>query len=152
MSENWKTYICRVNGKLASILLDFGLGELAPLESKPWLLWVWVYFKTPRADGLSDGKEAPLLYEIEDALNLRLGQACQAVPCGRITNVGRREFYSLSFRVTSDVFHGARVVHARPACRAAIDLQESLTYAVQWRAPTRHGTRRTCVIWSTARR
>jgi uncharacterized protein (TIGR01619 family) len=93
MTENWKSYLCNVNGKLASIFVNLSLRADVPLSSKPWLLWTWVYFQIPRADGLSDGKEAPTLYQIEDALNLCVFRACQAIPCGRITTEGRREFY-----------------------------------------------------------
>jgi|SRR5882672_1169021 len=93
MTDNWKPYLCNVNSKLASILVDLGLRASVPIGSKPWLLWTWVYFQSPRADGLSDSKEAPTLYKIEDALDLALSHACQAIPCGRITTEGRREFY-----------------------------------------------------------
>jgi uncharacterized protein (TIGR01619 family) len=93
MAENWKPYLCKVNNKLASILVNLGLREEAPIASKPWLLWTWVYFQSPRPDGLSDSKEASILYEIEDSLHLHLSQACRAMPCGRITTEGRREFY-----------------------------------------------------------
>ncbi len=93
MAEKWRPYLCRVNGSLASILVDLGLAQTAPVASKPWLLWAWVYFRTPRADGLSDSKEAPTLYKIEDTLTLEVSQQCRAIACGRITTEGRREFY-----------------------------------------------------------
>jgi uncharacterized protein (TIGR01619 family) len=93
MTENWKPYLCNVNNKIASIFVNLGLRESVPIASKPWLLWTWVYFRSPRPDGLSDGKEAPTLYKIEDALDLCVCRACRAIPCGRITTEGRREFY-----------------------------------------------------------
>jgi uncharacterized protein (TIGR01619 family) len=93
MADDWASYFCNVNDKLASVFANVGLGSQAPIRSKPWLLWVWVYFRTPRPDGLSDGHEAPTLFQIEDALNLQLGKHCTAIPCGRITTDGRREFY-----------------------------------------------------------
>jgi hypothetical protein len=93
MKDNWKPYLCRVNDKLASILVNLALRDVAPVMSKPWLLWVWVYFKSPRPDGLSDGGEAPTLYEIEDALSSGISGKCSAILCGRITTQGRREFY-----------------------------------------------------------
>jgi uncharacterized protein (TIGR01619 family) len=93
MADNWKPYLCRVNGSVASIMVDLALRHEAPLASKPWLLWVWAYFKMPRPDGLSDGQEAPILYEIEDALTHRALETCKALLCGRITTSGRREFY-----------------------------------------------------------
>jgi uncharacterized protein (TIGR01619 family) len=93
MTDNWKPYLCNVNGKLASVLVNLGLRDSVPIASKSWLLWVWVYFQLPRDDGLSDGKEAPTLYKIEDALTPCLSRACHAMLCGRITTEGRREFY-----------------------------------------------------------
>jgi len=75
MGDNWKPYLCNVNGKIASIFVNLGLQNEAPLASKPWLLWTWVYFKTPRPDGLSESKEAPTLFNIEDALEQCLGRA-----------------------------------------------------------------------------
>ena len=70
MTDNWTPDLCKVNDKLASILVNLGLRDSVPITSKPWLLWVWVYFQSPRPDGLSDSEEAPILYEIEDALTL----------------------------------------------------------------------------------
>jgi regulator of RNase E activity RraB len=93
ITDNWKPYICNVNGKLASILVNLGLRDAVPITSKPWLLWVWVYFQSPRPDGLSDSKEAPILYRIEDALTACVARTCQAILSGRITTNGRREFY-----------------------------------------------------------
>ena len=93
MSDNWKSYLCRVNNCVASIRFDLGICAEVPLASKPWLLWIWVYFQTPRPDGLSDGKEAPVLFQIEDALTAELSRRCNAVLCGVITTEGRREFY-----------------------------------------------------------
>ena len=93
MAENWKPYLCNVNGRIASIFVNLGLRESLPMTAKPWLLWTRVYLLTPRPDGLSDSKEAPTLYKIEDALNLAVSTACRAIPCGTITTEGRREFY-----------------------------------------------------------
>lgn len=93
MTDNWKPYLCNINGKVASILVNLGLRNSVPLSSKPWLLWVWVYLREPRPDGLSDSKEAPTLYKIEDALTSFLTPECQTTLSGRITTQGRREFY-----------------------------------------------------------
>lgn len=93
MGPDFRSYICNVNDSLASIMVDLGLRSKAPIESKPWLLWVWVYMRAPRPDGLSSSDEAPKLYEIEDALELKLGRDVGAVFCGRITTESRRELY-----------------------------------------------------------
>lgn len=93
MAEEWKSYFCNVNGKLASIALDLGLREAAPMSDKSWLLWVWVYLQSPRADGLSDKTEFETLCAIEDELSSQLAASCRAVQAGRITTDGHREFY-----------------------------------------------------------
>ena len=69
MTENWKNYFCNVNDKLASIALNLGLNEGAPIETKPWLLWVWVYLQHPTSDGLSQQSEFATVSSIEDALS-----------------------------------------------------------------------------------
>src|SRR5882757_7023881 len=93
MSDKWDFYFSNVNDVLASIFVDLGIYQSAPIESKPYLLWVWVYFNHPRKDGLSSSEEAPVLLEIEDSLTalLQKGPGVQLV--GRITSAGRREFY-----------------------------------------------------------
>src|SRR5579872_1803610 len=66
-------------------------------SQEPWLLWTWVYMRSPRDDGLSSDEEAPTLYKIEDALAGLLGNS-GAKLVGRITGGGRREFYFYSPR------------------------------------------------------
>jgi hypothetical protein len=83
MMDNWKPYLCNVDEKLASILVNLGLRESLPISSKPWLLWVWVHLQSPRPDGLSDSKEAATLYQIEDALAPFLARECRAILSGR---------------------------------------------------------------------
>ncbi len=61
--EKWNSYICNVNDKLASIFLDLALATAAPLQDKPWLLWIWLYMKDPRQDGLSSKAEFDLLLQ-----------------------------------------------------------------------------------------
>jgi regulator of RNase E activity RraB len=85
--------MCRINDAVASVMVDLGLRDQAPVGMKPWLLWIWIQMLSPRPDGLSSSAEAPRLYEVEDALELRLGQSVGAVFCGRITIEDRREFY-----------------------------------------------------------
>jgi uncharacterized protein (TIGR01619 family) len=118
--KGWKTYLCNVNSKPASILVNLDLMESVPITTKPWLLWAWVYFKSPRRDGLSDSGEAPTLYEIEDALIAHISEACQAIPCGRITTEGRREFY----------FYGETKDGFRDAARAGMSGFESYKFSL----------------------
>lgn len=93
MEDDWNSYFCKVNDSLASIYLNMGLMQDAPMLSKNWLLWVWVYFNQPRPDGLSSSDEAPVLFKIEDKLNEQMKTQFGAILSGRITTEGRREFY-----------------------------------------------------------
>ena len=93
MSDEWDFYFAKVNDAVSSIFVDLGLRPDAPNEKRPWLLWVWVEMRAPRADGLSSGEEAPTLHEIEESLNSLVPPACGAQLVGRITGSNRREFY-----------------------------------------------------------
>jgi len=93
MPEGWNFYLCTVNDVLASIALDLGLRGQIPDLSKPELLWVWVYFKSPRPDGLSSDVEFDTLIAIEKQITKGLEQDFRAILSGRITTAGRREFY-----------------------------------------------------------
>ena len=89
---NWVQYFCNVNDKLSSILVDLELIESLP-DSRSELIWIWIYMKAPRPDGLSSNEEFEKLNAIEDALTARLEKECNACIAGRITGDSRREFY-----------------------------------------------------------
>lgn len=93
MSDDWDFYFARVNDAVSSIFVDLGIRPDVPLETRPWLLWVWVEMQTPRADGLSSGEEAPRLHQVGDALEAMISVSCAAQLVGRITGSNRREFY-----------------------------------------------------------
>lgn len=105
MPQEWGSYFCNVNDKLASVALDLSLDREAPMPGKPWLLWVWVYLRFPKPNGLSDNAEFEVICAIEDALTKHLADACRAIEAGRITTEGRREFYFYGAR--NDVFQAA---------------------------------------------
>ena len=93
MAEGWNSYLCKVNDKLASIRVDLALREHAPDASCPYLLFIFVYFKTQRPDGLSSQEEFATLCSIEDALTSAIIKECGGRMAGCITTDGRREFY-----------------------------------------------------------
>ena len=93
MSDEWDSYFANVNDELASLFVDLGIRDSLPDPLRPHLTWCWVYMNQPRADGLSDGDEAPLLGAIEDDF---LGSLKETAFAGRITTAGRREFISIA--------------------------------------------------------
>jgi hypothetical protein len=93
LSAEWDFYFARVNDAVSSIFVDLGVRSDAPIEKRPWLLWVWVEMQAPRTDGLSSNEEAPKLHEIGEALDAAVSPACDGQLVGRITGAQRREFY-----------------------------------------------------------
>ena len=93
MSDDWNFYFCNVNDVAASVFLDLGIRNAVPDKGKPNLLWVWVYLKWPREDGLSASSAFDSLTAIEEKLTEVMVDRFDAALCGRITTNGRREFY-----------------------------------------------------------
>ncbi|MEZ6194796.1 MAG: DUF695 domain-containing protein [Planctomycetota bacterium] len=94
MSEQWDFYFCNVDDKPASISLDLGVAEIAPVSDLPHMVYVRVYMRSPRPDGLSSSDEAAALFAIEDALGAAItkgGGAARGV--GRCTSDGCRDLY-----------------------------------------------------------
>jgi hypothetical protein len=96
MAEGWGFYFTRVNDVVSSIFVDLALRKGLPFADRSRLLWVWVYFNSPRPDGLASADEAPELFKIEDKLVPAIQSECSAQFVGRITGAGRREFYFYS--------------------------------------------------------
>ncbi len=93
MSDQWDHYFARIDDAVASIFMDLGLRVDAPVEKRPWLLWVWIVLKSPKPDGLASAEEAPQLHGIGEALDSTISATCGAQLVGRVTGNGRREFY-----------------------------------------------------------
>jgi regulator of RNase E activity RraB len=93
LSDEWDFYFARVNDAVASIFVDLGIRSQAPLEARPWLLWVWITLAHPKPDGLASNEEAKTLNEIGASLDAMISVTCGAQMIGRITGGGRREIY-----------------------------------------------------------
>jgi hypothetical protein len=91
--ENWNAYMARVNGRLASVLVDLGRRARAPDSSSPVLLWAHLRMRAPRPDGLPSSEEAPDLLRVSQALEEAAKDAAAAEVVGTITSGGVREFY-----------------------------------------------------------
>lgn len=91
--SDWESYLCKMNGELASVFVDLNFSSKAPSASQPKLAWLWIKLNSQRADGLSSDDEFDALCNYEDDLEDALAsyETCDYV--GRITTTGRREFY-----------------------------------------------------------
>ena len=93
MSDEWDYYFARINDAVSSVFVDLGVKAEAPVEKRPWLLWVWVVLQSPKPDGLASAEEAPRLHAIGESLDSTISATCGAQLVGRVTGNGRREFY-----------------------------------------------------------
>lgn len=94
MTENWDFYPCRVEDEPATIMLNLGLAQAAPVAELPVCAWLRVLLVSPRADGLSSSEEFDRLCEIGDALEAAIAEAPTPIRyAGRCTCSGRRDFY-----------------------------------------------------------
>jgi regulator of RNase E activity RraB len=94
MSNNWDFYLCLVDDAPASLFVDLGIRSEAPLEGFDALVWLRLYMRRPRPDGLSSHEEFDQLKLIEDSLTAAT-TALQSpvVYVGRNTCGGCRDFY-----------------------------------------------------------
>jgi uncharacterized protein (TIGR01619 family) len=90
--DHWEIYVTFVDDKPAVILVDVGIAEVAPIVSKPSLVWLWIHLNSADEEGFPDEEEDIKLNEIEDSVTDALEQTT-AKYVGRITTDGRREFY-----------------------------------------------------------
>jgi Family of unknown function (DUF695)/Regulator of ribonuclease activity B len=93
LSQDWDFYFARINDAISSIFLDLGVRGDAPVEKRPWLLWMWIHLRSPKPDGMSSPEEAAQLHAMGEALDSTLSATCGAQLIGRVTGNGRREFY-----------------------------------------------------------
>ena len=67
-----------LNDAVSSIFVDLGIRADVPIETRPWLLWVWVVLQAPKADGLATNEEGRVLHEIGEALDSLVSATCGA--------------------------------------------------------------------------
>jgi len=128
MGSKFRPYTCTINDSKASFMVDLDLAAQAPIQAKPWFLYVLVGMLAPRADGLYSTEEAPKLYEIEEALIEQLGSSVGAIFCGRITTSNRRDFYF--YGETSEQF--AEVVQRAMAEFAGYKFASGVKHDPEW--------------------
>ncbi len=93
MQEQWDFYLCKVDEQIASINLNLGLAEVAPLADYPIMAYVHLHMREPRPDGLSSNQEYPRLEQLEEQLIPALCANGEAIFAGRNTTAGCRDFY-----------------------------------------------------------
>lgn len=93
MSDDWDFYSLLVDSEPASIYLDLGLAQDAPIKSQSNLAYVRVPMRYPRPDGLSSNEEFEALCAVEDSLSEVFVSGGDTTYAGRNTSGGNRDFY-----------------------------------------------------------
>jgi len=93
IQPEWDFYFCKVEGHIASIMLDLALEKHLPLEEKPYLIQVSVAIQQPDVHGLTTSGEAEVLFIMEDRLAEQMSEALDGIYAARNTSNGKRVFY-----------------------------------------------------------
>jgi regulator of RNase E activity RraB len=116
MTDNWDSYLCEVEGKPASLLVDLGAVVHAPVLRLPYLAYVAISVADPDANGFPRREELETLSHLEDALEaaLTLGEAAAHV--GRCITDGHFElvYYAAGPENWND--RVAAVMEQHPGC------------------------------------
>lgn len=126
--DAWDFYLLLVDGKRASLFVNLGIADRAPLPTHPVMAYVRLFMRLPRQDGLSSDEEFDELKAIED--HLVSGLADGAIFVGRDTTNGFRDFVfytSASSSWTADV---ARLMARFPAYSYECDGRDDASWGV----------------------
>ena len=85
--DEWDFYPCRVDDNPASIYLNLGYAEDAPIVSAPTLLWIGLEMLVPGDHGMGMEPDVDQLYEIEERIVAEM-EGKGALYLGRLRNKG----------------------------------------------------------------
>ena len=91
-TPEWDFYQTEIENEPASIALDVALGDVAPVEELPFMLWVSVKLMSPDENGFPTAEEAKTLAAMEDEINDVL-HPLDAIQVGRIKAGGMQDLY-----------------------------------------------------------
>ena len=91
--KEWDFYMLNVDDKIASIYLDLGLKNIAPISGKENIFWISIKMNNPRENGLSSQNESSKLWEIEDSIEEQINSKHDVIYAGRLTNNNHRDIY-----------------------------------------------------------
>jgi uncharacterized protein (TIGR01619 family) len=94
----------QVNNKPVSIIVDLGLGNIAPQKERPFVVIVRTKILSPDPNGLPAKSEISRLDQMENQLVEQLSKKTGAIYVGRYTQRGLREFYFYTLDTVDYVF------------------------------------------------
>lgn len=93
MAEQWGFYQLLVEDKPASMLVNLGIANRAPVAGHPGFFYVRLHMREPREDGLSSAAEFGQLSAVEDRMISAVQAGSSALYVGRNTCDGTRDHY-----------------------------------------------------------
>ena len=100
--EDWNVYLCRVEDKPASIVLDLALINRPLDQVKTELTWLEVLINEPTEGGFANlTEEENYLYNLEDELVKEIKSQLDGIYVGRLTSAGTRTFYFYTSKDTA---------------------------------------------------
>lgn len=91
--QEWDFYFDNIKNNQASLFIDLGLKNVAPLKDKPYAVMISIKMNNSREDGLSSSEESNSLWEIEKKIVEKSNSALNAIYAGRVTSNGYRDLY-----------------------------------------------------------
>ncbi|MDR2489617.1 MAG: DUF695 domain-containing protein [Desulfovibrio sp.] len=116
MTDNWDSYLCEVEGKPASILVDIGAVSLAPVLRLPYLAYVAISVANPDENGFPHGEEFDNLSFLEDALEDALTADETSVHIGRCITNGHYELVFYAAEPAGWNNRVAAIMERHPSC------------------------------------
>lgn len=111
MSDEWNFYFCQVDDKPASIFVDLGIRDEAPIAALPHRACLSLILQHPRHDGLSSQEEFDALSAFEGAVKAHLDTP-ESMYVGRNTSDGRRDFWFFVTQPATWEAHVAELMRA----------------------------------------
>lgn len=89
----WDFYLSNVDNKLSSLVVDFGLYKVAPLENKSNFVWISVKMNQAREDGLASTRENDILADMEKNMVDKFYSNYNSRFVGKLTSNGQRDMF-----------------------------------------------------------
>jgi len=93
VSDNWNSYLTRIDGQVASIAFDLGIASKPPKAEFPMRALLRIELVNPRSDGLPSPDEFAALDAIDDDLTPAATTGGNAISVGRMTSAGARRYF-----------------------------------------------------------
>lgn len=91
--DRWDFYFTMIDGSSGSIFFNDSLRSRAPVPGASSCVYVRLFMRQARPDGLSSSEEFDVLSAIDDALASELCQQLGAIYAGRATYAGLRDLF-----------------------------------------------------------